>query len=55
MHPFLFGGFPNTTLRKYRMDHEKVARLPFCACPCDILCGVSIYILRRVFEHSVNS
>ena len=22
----------------YRMGHEKVARVPFCTCPCDILC-----------------
>jgi len=26
------------------MDHEKVARLPFCTCPCDILTGFSMYI-----------
>ena len=28
----------------YRTGHEKVARLPFCTCPCDILSGVSMYI-----------
>ena len=33
----------------YRMGHEKVARLPFCTCPCDILSGVSMYILSRCF------
>ena len=27
----------------YKMGHEKVARLPFWTCPCDILSGVSIY------------
>jgi len=26
----------------YRMGHEKVARLPFCTCPCDILSGLSM-------------
>jgi len=26
------------------MGHVKVARLPFCTCPCDILSGVSMYI-----------
>jgi len=26
------------------MGHEKVARLPFCTCPCDILFGVSTYL-----------
>jgi len=25
----------------YWVGHEKVARLPFCTCPCDILSGVS--------------
>ena len=29
----------------YRMGHEKVARLPFYTCPCDILSGVSMYIV----------
>jgi len=24
------------------MGHEKVARLPSCTCPCDILSGVSM-------------
>jgi len=28
----------------YRVGHEKVARLPFCMYPCDILSGVSMYI-----------
>jgi len=28
----------------YRMGHEKVARLPFCTCPCDILSDVSMCI-----------
>ena len=28
----------------YRVGHEKVARLPFCTCPCDVLSGVSTYI-----------
>ena len=37
------------------MGHEKVARLPFCTCPCDILFGVSVCILRRVFEQLANS
>jgi len=37
------------------VGHEKVARLPFCTCPCDILSGVSIYISRRVFEPLVSS
>ena len=38
------------------MGHEKVDRLPFCKCPCDILSGVSIYsIFPRVFEQLVNS
>ena len=27
----------------YLVGHEKVARLPFCTCPCDILSGVSMY------------
>ena len=35
------------------MGHEKVPRLPFCTCPCDILSAVSI--LRSVFEQLVNS
>jgi len=40
----------------YRVGHEKVARLPFCKCPCDILSGDSIYsILHRVSEQLVNS
>ena len=25
------------------MGHEKVARLPFCTCPCDFLSGVGMY------------
>jgi hypothetical protein len=29
---------------KYRVGHEKVARLPLCTCPCDILSGVGTYI-----------
>ena len=37
----------------YRVGHEKVARLPFCTCPCDILSAISMYI--RVFEELVNS
>jgi len=28
----------------YTESHEKVAPLPFCTCPCDILSGVSMYI-----------
>ena len=32
------------TYTKYRVGHEKVACLPFCTCPCDILSGVSMYI-----------
>ena len=28
----------------YRMGHEKVARLLFCTCSCDILSGVSVLI-----------
>jgi len=39
----------------YRMGHEKVARLPFCTCPCDILSLALVCILRRVFEQLVNS
>jgi hypothetical protein len=26
------------------VGHEKVARLPFCTCPRDILSGLSMYI-----------
>jgi len=38
------------------MSYEKVARLPFCTCPCDILSGVVLVcVLRRVFEQLVNS
>ena len=29
----------------YRVGREKVACLPFCTCPCDILSGVSMYIV----------
>jgi hypothetical protein len=29
------------------MGHEKAARLPFCTCPCDILSGVSMYVILR--------
>jgi hypothetical protein len=32
----------------YRMCHEKVARLPFCTSPCDILSGVSMHIASSV-------
>jgi len=28
----------------YRVGHGKVARVPFCTCPCDVLSGVSMYI-----------
>ena len=28
----------------YRVGHEKIACLPFCTCPCDILSGVSMHI-----------
>jgi hypothetical protein len=31
-------------LVKYRVGHDKVAHLPFCTCPCDILSGVNMYI-----------
>ena len=34
----------NVSSAFYRMGHEKVVRLPFCTCPCDILSGVSMYI-----------
>ena len=37
------------------MGHENVARLRFSTCPCDVLCGVSMYLLRRLFEQLVNS
>jgi hypothetical protein len=30
-----------TNLYIYKMGHEKVALLPFCTCPCDIVSGVS--------------
>jgi hypothetical protein len=30
----------------YTVGHEKVARLPFCTCPCDIISGVSMYIAQ---------
>jgi len=36
------GGGHNASL--YRVGHEKVARVPFFTCPCDILSGVSMYI-----------
>jgi len=26
------------------VGHEKVARFPFCTCPCYILSGVNMYI-----------
>jgi len=26
------------------MGQEKIARLPFCTCPCDVLSAVSMYI-----------
>jgi len=35
------------------MGHEKVARLPFCSRPCDILCSVNMYIAQS--EQWVNS
>ena len=34
----------NVQMYIYRVDHKKVARFPFCVCPCDILSGVSMYI-----------
>jgi len=37
-----------------RVDHEKVAHLPLCTCPCDISLAL-VCILRRVFEQLVNS
>ena len=37
------------------MGHEKVARLPCCTCPCDILSLALVCILRRVSEQLVNS
>ena len=37
------------------VGHEKVSRLPFCTCPCDILSLALVCILRRVFEQLVNS
>jgi len=42
---------------QYRVDREKVARLPFCTCPCDILSDVSMYIASEIWmsEQSVNS
>jgi len=41
-------------MRKYRVGHEKVALLPFFACPCDS-CLALVCMLRRVFEQLVNS
>jgi len=29
----------------YRVGHKKLAHLTFCTCPCDILSGVSMYIV----------
>ena len=37
------------------MGHEKVARLPFCTCPCDILSGVIMYIAWSVLTVSQQS
>jgi hypothetical protein len=39
----------------YRVGHEKLARLPFCTCPCDIHSGVSMYIASSVWTVSQQS
>ena len=34
--------------RFYRVGHEKVASLPFCTCPCDVLSGISMYKVVQI-------
>ena len=48
--------FPWEYIYIYRVGHEKVARLPFCTCPCYCInfCIYAIYIYIYIHTHRVG-